>query len=144
MPGPVLNLDDLRPADVTIRFHGVNYKVPGDVPLMTLIEATNLHEQLESAATMKEQADTFRSMYRLVMELFKARNDKVPDLALSATEVGYIVGFIASGGDMAALPDAIVGALSPGTDDEEEAGGKRPPTRKKPAAAGRRSPRAKP
>lgn len=120
MANPHLNLDDLAPPDITVTFRGVEYQLPGEVPIATIIECVNLQEQFESATDTRAQMALIERMYRIVMEVFRDRNAEIPDLRFTSSEVGYLIGFIASGGDMQDLESAVLGAVV-GDDQEREA-----------------------
>lgn len=139
-----ISLSDLAPPDVEVEYRGSVYMLPGEVPLITIVEAVHLQEGLESAKTVEEQTLVLERMYRIVMDLFRDRNPDVPDLRLTTSEVGWLIAFVASGGEMESLEEAIQSVVSArgasDDDDAEDGEGRAHPTgRKGRATPARRS-----
>lgn len=145
-----LDLDAFQPLPDTIRFRGVEYAIPSDVPLTMIMEAAQYEERLRSveaelraafaaedldkvAEIGEQQKSVLEGMYALCMKLLKLENPDVPELDLTATDCGRMLAMMASGGLNENIDEAVVAAIA-GPKDE-----RRPPpsrSRKTPASSG--------
>lgn len=124
-----LNLDALQPDRHVITFRGIQYELPGAVPVPTIIEAAKLDQGLTDAQDgddAGEVAAAAEKMYDLVMELLRDCDPEVQDLRLTIEDMTMILGLVTSGSGEGlefseALMDVLAGQdeASDGDPDEE-------------------------
>jgi hypothetical protein len=155
---PSLDLDAFGPEPNSIVFRGIEYAIPGTIPLTMIIEAAQYEERLRAAEkdireTLAsgdteqikkrgaEQQGILESMYALCMKLLRLENPDVPELDLTAEQCGSMLALMSSGGLDVDIDRAVLEAIA-GPEDE-----RRPPasskTRKSPTSRSGKPSRAR-
>lgn len=139
-----IDLDALRPPDRTVKFRGVVYMFPSEVPLDTVLEAIQIYEGLNAlnegkTMTPANQAKIMHRLEGLIMGLLRERNPEIGELRLGATELGTLLASIIVGaGTQMNVDDAVAAALTGRSEEdilaEKKASGGRPPTPRKKAS----------
>lgn len=132
-----LDLDVIAPPERTFRFKGSVYRIPGDVPVTTLIRASQLRETMDvdSGSTEDEQREAISAMFDLVMELIKAENPEAEELNVSVPQLLYLIGLILSGVEGVTMNQAIEETLQPPAKPKKKEDADHPPTSRRRAKA---------
>lgn len=75
---PLIDLDVLVPEDITFKFRGTDYVLPGDAPVDDVFAFLQLFQELDSGPDNLQ--DTYRQITTRLLALFQVRNPAVESL----------------------------------------------------------------
>jgi hypothetical protein len=105
----VVNLDDLVPADVTLTYRDVPYKLPGDPPVEYILGLWRAQQEIGQATTLEEQADATADLYDRLLRVFQVADPAVTRLPFGFKSLAAITGLLME-----------LYGLAPAEDEEDE------------------------
>lgn len=127
-----LDLDALQPATRTMRFKGVVYRLPGELPIPIANRALQMSEKMreEDEGDPSSGIEMLNEMQGLVMDILRMENDNVPDeLPWGMDSLSRVLGMVITGDPNVTLEQAAIQTINPpGYEDkgEDTEGGKSP------------------
>lgn len=106
-----INLDDHQPDDAVLTFKGVDYDIPGEIPVPTIVAMVRFQAKVEAAKAsgdMQAIGDELEAMVDRIMELIRERKPGAETLPLTVSHVtAIIVGLINTEGVEDTVRDAL-------------------------------------
>lgn len=92
----LINLDSLIPDDITVIKDGREWRIPGDLPVHTVLRLIKAGQVLNMASTPEAQADALNDIAIVIRDLFAINHQEAKVLRFGAREVSILLGQLLS------------------------------------------------
>jgi hypothetical protein len=83
----IIDLDEIAPEDIVVRCNGVEYPLPGDVPIPDWLAIVAAAEVFEAS----EDPDATEALYERVLHLFQVRNPGLEELPIGIRQTVALI-----------------------------------------------------
>lgn len=88
----IIDLDTLVPDDVDVVVNGETFRLPGDIPVETMLQVEAATQRLNTVTDQEEGQDALGGLYDAVLDLFRIRQPDLDSVPIGLKQCVLLIG----------------------------------------------------